>query len=113
MANWKRTLTLLPEYDDCDPDNGLDIRALASIVAVRLSKLKPFHDIGTAEINQRRLSLVAEFKALAADVNTDKDDFNRVMVWLYQWGDQTLPHPPGVAYSEVPKVCWISTQEGM
>jgi hypothetical protein len=113
MANWQRSLNLWPEYGDCDPGNGLEIRALASVVAARLSNLRDFVGPGTADINARRQSLIVEFKTVAGDVQATKEDFNRVMVWLWQWADQELPHPPTVTGSQVPKVCWVSTQEGI
>jgi len=113
MADWKRTLKLWPEYGDCDSDDTEAVRALARVVAKRLNALEDFHGPGSGAINTRRLSLVQDFLSLGDDPKASEDDFNRVMVWLWQWADETLPYTPDTPFSKVPKVCWVSTQEGM
>jgi hypothetical protein len=98
-------LDLTPEYGACDPDNPVQLRSLARVVAYRLNKLLPLQGAGNiAFINKRRLELIEEFYALARNQATTKDDFNRVTVWLFQWADQ----PVGAFGTR--KVCWVRTE---
>jgi hypothetical protein len=106
MALWQRELDLRPSYYDTDPDDPDQIRALARLVARKLRALQPFTGfVGCADIEIRRKSLIYEFTSVSKDKNADKDDFNRVMVWLYNWADQEIGRqwPPK-------KVCWIITE---
>lgn len=113
MVDWQRVLDLTPYYANCDPTVNLQIQVLAGIVAMRLHDIKRFKpwtmQIGLIE--ERKHELVRDFMLLSKDPRTTKDDFNRVMVWLYQWGDQTLNNPPGELLPK--KVCWIKTTESM
>jgi hypothetical protein len=98
MANWQRTLRLKDVWTRSDDD---PIQDLARTVAERLRALTPF---GDHDLDEERLDIAAAFEDLANDENTDEDDFDRVMSWLYDWADISLD-----GNWNGRKVCWVET----
>jgi hypothetical protein len=100
MANWQRTLDLLPEWSKA-LDDELAVQQLAAVVATRLRALTPFSD---EDIESKRIELAEEFEDLSKDESADGPEFDWLMNTLYDWGDTPLdPKFNGK------KVCWIKT----
>jgi hypothetical protein len=105
MTKWQRELDLTPDYEQCDAEDEDQLRALASMVATKIRAIPVFTDVGSGHINARMLTLAIDFEDLPKAPYVDKTDFNRLMVWLYQWGDTSLERG---GFTPV-KVCWIIT----
>lgn len=94
MARWQHRLEIAEEWRQAE--NGeLNPQSMATVIAIKLRKLKG------AEVGQTLDEVAEEFEALAEDQHADFDDFDAVMIRLYDWGDTALR--PGV------KRCWIAT----
>lgn len=110
MVEWVREIDLTPDYEQCDSEDPIAIKALAALIVRRLSKVKNLPGEGRVlYLNRRRKDLIKHFLTVAQNPETTKDDFNRVMVWLYDWADETinLDKP-----NEQPKKnCWIKVQD--
>jgi hypothetical protein len=75
------------------------------VVANRLALVKSFTGaMNAAVVNHRRRELVNNFLDLSKNREVTKDDFNLVMVWLYNWADT----PVGEYGTQ--RACWIITQ---
>jgi hypothetical protein len=83
-----RELILAPEYAQCNTESSKSMRALAHLIADRLSRLTPFSGgANTALINKRRMELAGEFQELSRCSTVTLDELNRHIVWLFQWAD--------------------------
>lgn len=101
MANWQRTLDLVPEWGKAQAEQ-ITPSQLAKVVAERLAALEPFTTFD--HIEEGRLELISQFQMLGDDLDCDFTDFNEVFEDLYDWGDTALT--PGLGGK---KVCWIKT----
>lgn len=97
MAQWQRTLNVTDVWE------SEDIPLIARTAADRLEKLLPF----TEEfyfIENKRLELVDELRALAEDPEADARDFDYIWQEVYDWADTPLDEKWNGK-----KVCWIKT----
>ena len=99
MANWQRTLDLMPEWNMAK-NNEMSTQSLALVVADRLSCLRPLG----GNIEQERLDIIGEFVDLSKDDSADNDDFDLIFERLYDWADTPLD-----TNWNGKKVCWVKT----
>ena len=95
MANWQRTLDVRDVWD------SEDVSLIARTAADRLEALKPFTEYN---VEDTRLNLVEELRALAEDPDATTQDFDYVWDAVYDWGDTNLDDN-----LHGKKVCWIKT----
>ena len=100
MAGWQRKLKIKKEWRQSE-DGAITPQQLAAIIADRLAALAVF---GDEEIDDTRDELVDEFRSLSEDPAADSDDFDCVMVDLYDWADISLD-----GHWNGKKVCWVET----
>jgi hypothetical protein len=83
---YMRVLDLRPEYAACDTNNTTQLRALARVVALRISKLERLPGAGDVPyLNAHSLALMRDFERLAKDKSLTVADFNVQMAELYNW----------------------------
>ena len=105
MADWQRTLNLLPEWKHAE-DGTISTAKMAGVISKRLLDLKPFSgdDFG---IDHERVVMAEAFEDLSADTESDTEDFNTLMSDLYDWSDTRLDD--GVGFWGAKKACWVKT----
>lgn len=104
MANWQRTLNLLPEWKQAK-EGKITVSQLAGVIAERLASLEPFeNDSDGLILNEHHDEIVDEFNYLARDPDTEASDFDCVMEMLYNWADTPLD-----TSWNGKKVCWVKT----
>jgi hypothetical protein len=81
-------------------DSG-DIPLVARTAADRLEVLAPF---GGNYLDDEKLDLVDELRALAEDEGATTSDFDNVWGRVYDWADTPLDSSFGGK-----KVCWVAT----
>lgn len=97
-TNWMRRIYLRDVWETEEP-NGI-----ATAIAKRLRRLQSFGEPNDA-LDRERNAIADEFEVLGRDPETTAEDFDKVMMRLYDWGDTELPgHLPHRACA-----CWIST----
>lgn len=101
MALWIQTLNLLPEWEQAK-EGDISTCELARVVSERLSALVAYDD---PYVEDERENLVDGFLALAEDDTVTEEDFDEVMVDLYDWADISV----GGVFPKIRKVCWIKT----
>lgn len=101
MANWQRTLNLLPEWK-MRIDDEISLQDLSRVVAERLSAVK---QLGISDLDEQRDDLVHQFKEMSNDTSLTVDEFDEVLNELYDWGDT---HIDGSILAGK-KACWIKT----
>jgi len=86
-----RILDLMPQYQNTDPNDLVQLSALAKFISDKLMKMKPFTGSADAPyVNGRRIFLANQFKEFSLDPSASKDDFNRLMIWLFGWGETPM-----------------------
>lgn len=100
MANWQRRLELQPEWGMAQ-DDEITVHRLATVIAERLSALRPF---GDERLDEERDELVWLFEDFSKSADLDKGDFDGIMEQLYDWADTALDN--GWPRK---KVCWVNT----
>ena len=101
MANWQRTLNLIPEWDQAK-EHTLAPQQLAGVIAARLKVLRPF---GIAHLDDERNELVEMFEATAENEIADDADIDGLMRNLYDWADT----PIGPTSFGGKRCCWVKT----
>jgi hypothetical protein len=97
MAQWQRTLDVKDVWE------SEDIHLIAQTAADRLQALTPLTD-EFYWLEDKRLELIDELRALAEDENADTRDFDYVWNDLYDWADTPLDENWNGK-----KVCWVKT----
>lgn len=102
MANWQRSLNLLPEWATVDEPGGITRQQMAKIIAERLRELAPF--LARKDVTEQRNTLADTFEGFSGDETLATEEFNFAMQELYEWGDISLDgNWNGM------KVCWVRT----
>jgi hypothetical protein len=100
MARWQRTIELYEEFERAR-SGDLPNKDLCRIIADRIGKLRP---LANEDVEETRLDLEADFRALAEETDVTDEDVNGMMDALYDWGDTPLDRD---LFGR--KVCWINT----
>lgn len=105
MANWQRTLNLLPEWKQAE-NKEISVQEMAKVVSQRLAMVTPFDDYS---IEEERRELIDEF-TIISEINDGDDlieNFDSVMDQLYDWADQKVGNSE--SFFDRKKVCWVKT----
>jgi hypothetical protein len=102
MADWKRKLNLLPEWDMAK-EGKITTAELATSVADKIRNLEPFPEEHRS-LNEELELIEFDFREAGKDPDLDVDDFDSLMDTLYDWADTPLDDKWNGA-----KACWIMT----
>jgi hypothetical protein len=86
MAQWVKRLSLLPEYEQAKTGE-VTVQQLAKVVSDRIKAIGQYED---ESIEDQRLELADNFLDLSEDDKADVEDFDDLMVNLYDWADTKL-----------------------
>ena len=105
MADWQRTLNLLPEWRQAQ-DGTISTSKMAGVISKRLLDLQPFSgdDFG---IDYEREVMAEAFEDLSIDTTGGTTEFDALMSDLYDWADTRLDD--GVGFWGAKKACWVKT----
>lgn len=98
MSDWQRKLDF-SAYTEKYNEGELSIQEFAKIVVEKLKCLKKFNN---DYVDYKKEEIIEEFLTLAEDEDSEEDEFNYAMQFLYDWGDISLDGKFGGK-----KVCWI------
>lgn len=105
MADWQRTLNLLPEWRSAQ-DGEITPQLMAGVIASRLRQLESFGD--PTGLDYGREEIAERFDEFSSDPGADAEDFDEIMADLYDWADTPLNGHGGKVFS-CKKACWIKT----
>ena len=105
MADWQRTLNLLPEWKQTQ-DGKISPSDMAGVISKRLLDLRPFggDEFG---VDHERVVMAEAFEDLSTDAEVDTEEFDALMSDLYDWADTRLDD--GVGFFGAQKACWVKT----
>lgn len=97
MANWKYRLELADEWMQAK-DGTISPKDLGALVAKKAHKLPIFSS------DEELQDITAQFEELPGAATFD--DFDDVLVQLYDWADQAVPPRDPWPLN---KMCWVAT----
>lgn len=97
MSNWKNAINISEPWKQV-AKGELPIQQLALFISKKLEAFSPYVSV---DVEYERQDLVEAFEDASTNEELSREEFNYLMVDLYDWGDRSL--------GGIDKVCWIQT----